>query len=93
MGVPVAVGCTVGDAPAGLLATLGAFTSLYGTDRPYLNRSILLALPQCATAPNPNYFRFAGVHIGRDTGYFRFHYPLPDVNDTSINVYNVAFES
>jgi hypothetical protein len=43
MGVPVAVGCTVGDAPAGLLATLGAFTSLYGTDRPYLNRSILLA--------------------------------------------------
>jgi hypothetical protein len=43
MGVPVALGWAAGDTSAGLVATIGAFTSLYGSDRPYLNRSILLA--------------------------------------------------
>lgn len=44
MGAPVAAGWAGGDVAAGLTATLGAFTSLYGPDRPYLNRSILLAV-------------------------------------------------
>jgi len=43
MGVPVTVGWATGDISAGLVATIGAFTSLYGSDRPYRNRSIFLA--------------------------------------------------
>jgi uncharacterized membrane protein YccC len=44
MGVPVLVGWSAGDVTAGLMATLGAFTALYGSDRPYLNRAIYLAI-------------------------------------------------
>jgi len=43
MGVPVLVGWAAGDVAAGLMATIGAFTALYGGDRPYLNRAIHLA--------------------------------------------------
>lgn len=43
VGVPVTVGWAVGDVSAGLMATIGAFTSLYGSERPYLNRAWLLA--------------------------------------------------
>ncbi len=43
-GVPVLVGWGAGDISAGLMATIGAFTSLYGSDRPYLNRAIHLAV-------------------------------------------------
>ncbi len=43
MGVPVLVGWLSGDLGAGLMATLGGFTALYGSGRPYLNRAALLA--------------------------------------------------
>ena len=50
MGVPVLLGHLGGDVPAGLIATLGAFTSLYGNDRPYRNRAIhLLAVALALT--------------------------------------------
>ncbi len=42
MAAPAAIGWAAGDVPAGLVATLGAFTALYGTDRPYRNRAALL---------------------------------------------------
>ena len=44
MGVPVLVGWGAGDITAGLMAAIGAFTSLYGSDRPYLNRAAYLAV-------------------------------------------------
>jgi len=44
MGVPVLVGWLSGDLAAGLMATLGGFTALYGSGRPYLNRAVLLAV-------------------------------------------------
>jgi uncharacterized membrane protein YccC len=44
MGVPVLAGWLAGDVAAGLMATIGAFTALYGGDRPYLNRAIHLAV-------------------------------------------------
>ncbi len=40
---PVAIGWGAGDLPAGLIASIGAFASLYGADRPYRNRAMLLA--------------------------------------------------
>src|SRR6195952_3974119 len=44
MGVPVLIGWLAGDLGAGLMATLGGFTALYGSGRPYLNRATLLAV-------------------------------------------------
>ena len=44
MGIPVLVGWLAGDLGAGLTATLGGFTALYGSGRPYVNRAILLAV-------------------------------------------------
>ena len=44
MAVPVLVGWAVDDIAAGLIATIGAFTSLYGSGRPYLNRGIYLGV-------------------------------------------------
>lgn len=44
MGTPVLIGWAAGDIRAGLTATIGAFTALYGSGRPYLNRSIELAV-------------------------------------------------
>jgi uncharacterized membrane protein YccC len=41
---PVAVGWACGDTKAGLLATLGGFTALYGSDRPYVSRAGHLAV-------------------------------------------------
>ncbi len=43
IGVPVATGWVAGDISAGLIATIGSFTSMYASDRPYLNRARLLA--------------------------------------------------
>ncbi|CRZ18585.1 FUSC family protein [Mycolicibacterium neworleansense] len=43
MAVPVLVGWLAGDTTAGLIATIGGFTSLYGSGRPYLNRGGYLA--------------------------------------------------
>ena len=43
MGVPVLAGVAAGDVAAGLMATIGAFTSLYGSGRPYLYRAFMLA--------------------------------------------------
>jgi len=40
---PVAAGWSFGDVPAGLIAAIGAFTGLYGADRPYRNRALMLA--------------------------------------------------
>lgn len=44
MGVPVIAGWAAGDIAAGLMSTIGAFTALYGGDRPYLNRAGHLAI-------------------------------------------------
>lgn len=44
MAVPVLVGWAAGDTAAGLIATIGGFTSLYGSGRPYLNRSVYLGV-------------------------------------------------
>jgi uncharacterized membrane protein YccC len=44
MGAPVLLGLAAGNVAAGLVATIGAFTSLYGNDRPYLNRAGHLAI-------------------------------------------------
>ncbi|MBV9204489.1 MAG: FUSC family protein [Actinobacteria bacterium] len=44
MGTPVLIGWVAGDIGSGLTATIGAFTALYGSKRPYLNRSIELAI-------------------------------------------------
>src|SRR5690606_14880562 len=44
MGIPVAVGTWAGQPGAGLMATLGAFTALYGGGRPYASRAITLAV-------------------------------------------------
>lgn len=43
MTVPVLVGWAAGDPSAGLIATIGGFTALYGSGRPYLNRALYLA--------------------------------------------------
>lgn len=43
IGLAVSMGWAAGDLPAGLMATIGAFTSLYASDRPYVNRSKVLA--------------------------------------------------
>ena len=50
MGVPVVVGWAAGDVAAGLMSTIGAFTALYGGDRPYLNRAGHLAVVAMAFA-------------------------------------------
>lgn len=44
MTVPVLVGWAFGDIAAGLIATIGGFTSLYGSGRPYLNRGVYLGV-------------------------------------------------
>jgi uncharacterized membrane protein YccC len=44
MGVPVLAGWGAGDTTSGLMATIGAFTALYGSDRPYLNRAVHLGV-------------------------------------------------
>ncbi|MCV7284546.1 FUSC family protein [Mycolicibacterium wolinskyi] len=44
MAVPVLVGWAAGDTAAGLIATIGGFTSLYGSGRPYLNRGVYLGV-------------------------------------------------
>lgn len=43
-GIPIMIGYFVGDIHAGLLATIGSFTALYGSDRPYVNRALHLAV-------------------------------------------------
>ena len=42
--VPVLIGWAADDLAAGLIATIGAFTSLYGSGRPYLNRGAHLGV-------------------------------------------------
>ncbi|WP_224005802.1 FUSC family protein [Paraburkholderia tropica] len=49
-GIPVMAGWFAGDIHAGLLATIGSFTALYGSDRPYRNRAVHLALIAFALA-------------------------------------------
>ncbi|MBU9763490.1 FUSC family protein [Mycobacterium sp. TNTM28] len=44
MAVPVLIGWAAGDTAAGLIATIGGFTSLYGSGRPYLNRGAYLGV-------------------------------------------------
>jgi hypothetical protein len=42
--VPVLLGWAAGDIGAGLIASIGAFTTRYGGDRPYANRAVLLSV-------------------------------------------------
>ncbi|AFM15261.1 putative membrane protein [Mycolicibacterium chubuense NBB4] len=48
--IPVLVGGAAGNPGAGLIATLGAFTSRYGIGRPYLSRGLQLAVVAAALA-------------------------------------------
>jgi uncharacterized membrane protein YccC len=48
--IPVAVGWAAGNVGSGLIATLGAFTSRFGSGRPYLNRGVQLAVVAVALA-------------------------------------------
>jgi uncharacterized membrane protein YccC len=48
--IPVVIGSAVGNVGAGLIATLGAFTSRFGGDRPYRNRGVQLAAVSAALA-------------------------------------------
>ncbi|MDT5179814.1 MAG: hypothetical protein QOJ95_4012, partial [Mycobacterium sp.] len=48
--IPVVIGSAAGNLSAGLIATLGAFTSRFGGDRPYLNRGVQLAVVSVALA-------------------------------------------
>jgi len=50
MGVPILAGWAAGDPPAGMMATIGAFTALYCSGRPYSSRGIALAVIACAFA-------------------------------------------
>ncbi len=50
MGIPILAGFWIGAPSYGLMATLGAFTALYGSGRPYASRAITLALVACAFA-------------------------------------------
>jgi uncharacterized membrane protein YccC len=51
MTVPILVGWALGDTAAGLIATIGGFTSLYGSGRPYLSRGTYLgAVAVCFAA-------------------------------------------
>lgn len=43
IGLSVLIAWGAGHFSAGLIATIGAFTALYGSDRPYLQRAFLLA--------------------------------------------------
>ena len=42
--LPVVIGWSLGDLGAGLIASIGAFTSRFGVGRPYLNRGLQLAV-------------------------------------------------
>jgi uncharacterized membrane protein YccC len=44
LAAPVVIGWAVGDTAAGLTATIGGFTALYGNDRPYVSRAGHLAV-------------------------------------------------
>lgn len=44
MGIPLVAGWLTGDMAVALMASLGAFASLYGSGRPYLNRARFLAV-------------------------------------------------
>jgi uncharacterized membrane protein YccC len=48
--IPVVVGSAVGNVGSGLIATLGGFTARFGSDRPYLNRGVQLAVVAVALA-------------------------------------------
>ncbi|MGB3392964.1 MAG: FUSC family protein [Stenotrophomonas sp.] len=50
MGAPILAGWLAHDIPAGLMASIGGFTALYGSGRPYLNRARQLALVALAFA-------------------------------------------
>jgi uncharacterized membrane protein YccC len=44
LAAPVAIGWALGDTAAGLTATIGGFTALYGSNRPYVSRAVHLAV-------------------------------------------------
>src|SRR5690242_9049773 len=50
MAVPILVGWALGDIAAGLIATIGGFTSVYGSGRPYLNRGAYLGVVAASLA-------------------------------------------
>jgi len=50
MGAPILTGWVAGDASAGLMASIGGFTALYGGGRPYFSRAIQLAVIAVAFA-------------------------------------------
>lgn len=43
MGAPILTGWMAGDTSAGLMASIGGFTALYGSGRPYFSRALQLA--------------------------------------------------
>jgi hypothetical protein len=49
--VPVVAGWAAGNVGSGLIATIGAFTSRFGGDRPYLNRGVQVQLAVVSVPP------------------------------------------
>ncbi|MBL8266514.1 FUSC family protein [Steroidobacter sp.] len=50
MGAPILTGWLANDTAAGLMASIGGFTALYGSGRPYVSRAIKLAMIALAFA-------------------------------------------
>jgi uncharacterized membrane protein YccC len=50
MGTPILTGWMAGDTSAGLMASIGGFTALYGSGRPYFSRALQLAVIALAFA-------------------------------------------
>ncbi len=50
MGTPILAGYWLGNLPAGMMATIGAFTALYCGGRPHASRAFALAVIACAFA-------------------------------------------
>ncbi|WP_202626776.1 FUSC family protein [Steroidobacter agaridevorans] len=50
MGAPILTGWLTGDTSAGLMASIGGFTALYGSGRPYFSRALQLAVIALAFA-------------------------------------------
>jgi len=60
LGVPILVGWLAGDMAAGLMASIGGFTGLYGSGRAYRSRARLLALIACGFAVTVSLGVYAG---------------------------------
>lgn len=63
MGMPILVGWLAGDTSAGLMASIGGFTALYGSGRAYLHHAAQLASIALAFALATSIGLWAAPHI------------------------------